>query len=265
MNEKLINFIVVQLKEYTEDKPIEYMRDKRDNWLSDKTLKKCTFIKNEFNNFDKLSKDLCFDRDIHLKFCVNNVYKNQIELDKWIIQDWGGISTHKNFDTLNKSKDERKFDRISSWSKLLSFENIEDDIIYDSRVIYSINWIIYKFNKHYNCQEKYLFQPNSRNGKLSLLSVNSIIYLDNDSSSGKDKIDTKKYNHLFINKNECYNYAKDLIKSINQLLFQDIKINILDNNIELAKYSFFTEMLLFEIADKEIFCDIKQSISVNIK
>jgi hypothetical protein len=33
MSEELINFIVTQLKEYTEDKPIEYMRDKRDNWL----------------------------------------------------------------------------------------------------------------------------------------------------------------------------------------------------------------------------------------
>lgn len=263
MNEELIDFIVSQLKIYTNNDAIDYMLKSRKTWVEDKTLEKCSYLEPKFEVFKRI--DNAFEKDIYLKFTINKIYNNQLELDEWIVKDWGGISTHKNFHTLNKSKEQKKFDRISSWSKLLSFENIEEDVIYDSRVIYSLNWLIYKYNKLNNKEEKYLFQPDGRNKRLSLLPVNSIIYFEHASSLQEELKGDKIYNNLFTEKNKCYDYAKELIKIVNNLLFKDINYNLLSLNIDTSKYPFFTEMLLFELADKRIFDDIKESININIK
>jgi hypothetical protein len=262
-DENLIKFITTELQEYTKKDAINYLLNSRDNWTNKNVLKKCDLLKDELENFDKILNP--FEKDIYLKLIINKIYNHQTELNEWIVKDWGGISTHKNFDTLQKSKDKRKFDRISSWSKLLSFENIEEDIIYDSRVIYSLNWLIYKYNKYNNKQEKYLFQPEGRNKKLSLLPVNSIIYFEYSSQLKEKSRGDNIYNDIFIKKDHCYNYAKKMILDINKILFENIDINILSNNIKADKYPFFTEMILFEIADKEVFDDIKSSINIQIK
>jgi len=263
MNNNLINSIIEQLKNYTNNDCIDYLKHSRSSWVNDAVLQKCQLLSSELPNFHNIST--AFEKDVYLKFVVNKIYKeNQKQLDEWIVKDWGGISTHKNFETLYKSKELKKFDRISSWSKLLSFENIEEDIIYDSRVIYSLNWLIYKYNKSYDAQEQYLFQPDGRNKRLSLLSVNSIIYFDNATKLDENKRGDNIYSEIFISKNRCYAYAKEMLKQINQALYKDVNISILETSIEVYKYPFFTEMLLFELADKEVFRDIKCSVQVSI-
>ena len=57
----------------------------------------------------------------------------------------------------------------------------------------------------------------------------------------------------------------ELTKNLNKLIFKDIEIQIKDMKIQAENYPFFTEMLLFQIADDIIFDDIKDSISINIK
>ena len=56
-----------------------------------------------------------------------------------------------------------------------------------------------------------------------------------------------------------------LTKNLNQMIFKDIEIQIKDRKIEAKNYPFFTEMLLFQMADDIIFEDIKQSITINLK
>ena len=69
------------------------------------------------------------------------------ELCLWIIRDWGGIKTGKNEDTLeliktSLSQKEFQFKRIASSSKIASFMYPDRYAIYDSRVAYTLNWII---------------------------------------------------------------------------------------------------------------------------
>ena len=268
MNTELVNFIITQLNNYTKENSINYLLESRNSWVREEILEKCDSLKNDINKFNSIPN--AFEKDVYLKFIINDIYNknnslNNSKLNEWIIKDWGGISTHKHLATLNNSKEKRKFDRISSWSKLLSFENIQEDIIYDSRVVYSLNWLIYKYNKLNNKREKYLFQPTGRNKKLSLLPVDSIIYFEYASNLKEELKGNKIYNNIFVGKDECYNYAKSIINKINTVLFMNIDINILSNTIQTNKYPFFTEMLLFEIADKEVFNDIKSTISVQIK
>jgi hypothetical protein len=64
------------------------------------------------------------------------------------------------------------YDKISSWSKIHSFSNIETDIIYDSKVIYSLNWLLLTLDGY---DGKYFHQPMSRNNKLITFPIDTII------------------------------------------------------------------------------------------
>lgn len=271
MKYEFINFIKEELSSLTEYKPIDIVlvnyfdEDKKRKINYSNILNKCSLLAPLVENFKKI--DSAFEQEIYLKFSINNMYKKQPELDRWIVQAWGGIATHKAFDTLHVSKNNKSFDRISSWSKIASFEDLKNNIIYDSRVIYSLNWLIYKYNKLNKKYEKYLHQPSSRSRVITLLPVNSIIAFENS-----EKLDLKKqadhiYGDIFINKNDSYNYLVALIKMINESLFKNMQINIPFQSevVNMEEYPFFTEMLLFKMADKEIFNDVKKSISVNIK
>lgn len=189
-----------------------------------------------------------FDRDIHLKFELNKYLKNIAEPEKrigiyeWIVQEWGGIKTHKAFDeVISLANKMDSFDRISSWSKIASIEDIEQYVIYDSRVIYALNWLLHKYNLEQKKQERYFLQPDGRNAKLSGLPITSLI----QTFSEKDCFYKKK--------GDFYKIFCETIKKINDELFA--------NDSEIKKYPFYTEMLLFQMADKKIFEDIKKTIS----
>ena len=73
------------------------------------------------------------------------------------------------------------------------------------------------------------------------------------------------FGDIYFQKSECYSKMCELIKKLNKLIFKNIEIQIKDTKIKAENYPFFTEMLLFQIADDIIFDDIKDSISINVK
>lgn len=128
-------------------------------------------------------------------------------------------------------------------------------IIYDARVAYAINWILLKTKSL-----KIFFPiPESRNSKLNAINVSTLIrmsnakpYIDN---IGNSKIISKCDKNLFIDKSKTYVTLCDLISQINMNLWDDDK----------KQYPFYTEMLLFLLADTKIFSDILNSCSLIIK
>lgn len=261
----LEKFIVEYINNKFDEKSIdilEYLKNKRNDFLNDNIIEKIDTLK------ENLPKDIeSFYKDIFLKFILNEMLnqKDDKEIHRWIVKDWGGIKTHKDFKTLQESMKNYSFDRISSWSKIVSFQNISDYVIYDSRVIYSLNWMIFRFNKKYNKTEKYFFQPSGRNKLLTLLPVDSIINFENIKFLDVDGKGDRIFGDIYFSKSECYLKMCELTKNLNKLIFKDIEIQIKDMNIKVKEYPFFMEMLLFQIADDIIFDDIKQSIDVNLK
>ena len=144
-------------------------------------------------------------------------------------------------------------------------QHIDDFIIYDSRVIYSLNWLIFRFNKKYNKTEKYFFQPSGRNRLLTLLPVDSIINFGNIEYLNVDNKGDNIFGDIYFQKSECYSKMCELTKNLNKLIFKDTEIQIKNMKIQAEKYPFFIEMLLFQIADDIIFNDIKKSITIDLK
>ena len=96
----------------------------------------------------------------------------------WIVKDWGGIKTGsvsaikelvENF--LNSEKPQYK--RIASTSKVGAFMYPEKFLIYDSRVAYSLNWIILSEGAG-----NYFFPiPSGRNSKMMAFDMDVLIRL----------------------------------------------------------------------------------------
>jgi hypothetical protein len=101
---------------------------------------------------NSLTIENIFEREIKLKKLISkklNELKlkndpNFYVLANWIVVKWGGIKSNlskNDIDTfLNSEKP--KFERIASTSKVGSFLYPNSHIIYDSRVAYSLNWIL---------------------------------------------------------------------------------------------------------------------------
>ena len=123
--------------------------------------------------------------------------------------------------------------------------NSEEYFVYDSRVIYSLNWLILK-NNIPNAQ--FFPMPASRSSKLTLFDLNTIINL-----FYKENITNDKYTgELFFDTKNAYFLYCDLIKELSKELFPDLK-------------PYYLEMLLFVIADNQIFDDLKFTVQVTIK
>ncbi|MGJ0313337.1 hypothetical protein [Aliarcobacter cryaerophilus] len=263
--QKLEEFIAEYIKNNFEKKRqslLDYLIEKRNNWLNDNVIKKIDSLEEKLFAIDKI-----FYKDVYLKFILNEMLnqKDDKKIHKWIVEDWGGIKTHKDFETLIDSMNKNSFDRISSWSKIASFKDLSEYVIYDSRVIYSLNWLIYRFNKQYKKTEKYFFQPSGRNKLLTLLPVDSIINFGNIERLEVHSKGDNIFGDIYFQKSECYSKLCEFIKNLNKFIFKDIEIQIKDMKIQAENYPFFTEMLLFQIADDIIFDDIKDSISINVK
>lgn len=200
----------------------------------------------------RLNDALKFDKDLFDKLCL------------WVIKDWGGITTAKDNDTLSLIKaflnqDKPHFNRIASSSKVGAYMFPEKNVIYDSRVAYSLNWIILSENAGL----KYFPIPEGRNSKMSALDLNVLIRLKN--ISNYTITDIKHLDHrlfiqnldkkIFINKKEAYSELNNLVKQINKKLWNGDK--------EKEENLYFTEMLLFSIADREVFRDITTLYGIN--
>lgn len=223
--------------------------------------------KSKFNNHNN------FENEIHLKKIINEKLieskKSNIELYNklclWIVKDWGGITAKNDEETINLSNkllevDNPEFNRIASTSKIGAFFDPENKIIYDSRVAFTLNWIILSENAGNN----FFPIPDGRNSKMIAFDMNVLIRLNhifNYKPNNINELKNKKYisNHdkiIWINSKYAYKELNKLIKEISVSLWVD--------DPEKQKNLYYTEMLLFSIADNEIVKDITNRVTIQI-
>lgn len=206
-----------------------------------------------------------YEKEIQLKKIVGKKLSATLKTNKdlfdnlclWVIKDWGGITTGNDNDTINLIKnflnnDKPFFKRIASTSKIRAYLYPDQNVIYDSRVAYTINWIILSEN----AGEQYFPIPEGRNSKMVAFDLNVLIRLKNISfyqTSNIKHLDNRLFikncdKHIFINKNVAYAELNKLVKQINYNLWKGDK--------EKEQNLYFTEMLLYSIADREVFIEI---------
>jgi hypothetical protein len=187
-------------------------------------------------------------KNIYLKENFTKVLQNDLNLENhyWIIQEWGGIKSLKqndrNNEKINKFKKQLTagkltkeiFSLISSLSKLASFIDPNKYAIYDSRAIYSLNWLLFNFT---NEQELYP-QPSGRNPKLSQYDLSTIFNLTNMN------ITYKSY------KTAYFEYC-ELLKILSKEVYGEDK-------------PYKVEMLLFLIAPTKIIECIEKNTTITI-
>lgn len=238
---------------------LSYLKDKKStlqasfNFIGDSELLR--ILKNE--ELDE--KTYNFTESAALKIRFGNQYYQKLDLENAykIINDWGGIhgfkKNEKNNDKLSKfisklnnnqqpNLTKEEFSTISSLSKVSFFYDINRFCIYDSRVIYALNWIILKTNS----TMKFFPIPSGRNKIIVDYPIDALI------------------NFLLLQQgknleNEFYNYAEAYQKYNNLML--ELTKELFD---EKEKYPFFTEMLLFSMIKEELVEEIKQNIKIQI-
>lgn len=198
-----------------------------------------------------------FDRTLMLKELIRRRAKgiyNNTELNFWIINKWGGIKTFKQtqkniekikiFEKQLKKKKLTKdtFGTISSLSKIPSFIDPDNFVIYDSRVIFTLNWLILTTKNH---NLKFFPMPTGRNKILVDFDMNTIIHLTH-LTQYQNKED------IFISHQDAYFAYCDLIKKLS--------IEVFGVNAK----PYLLELLLFTISDKEIFAELKEMTEVKL-
>ena len=190
-----------------------------------------------------------FSRNIYLKENLASLLKSdhELKIHYWIIRDWGGIRTFQVGDRNNERikifKEEisrgkltrATFASISSLSKLSSFWEPTRYAIYDSRAVFSLNWLIFRY-----CEKKHLFpQPTGRSTAISDYDTQTLFRL------------SKTEHQYRSHKTAYHDYCT---------LLQDLSKEIYDN-----RKPYFVEMLLFLAAPGNIIDDIKSSVTVTIR
>ena len=166
----------------------------------------------------------------------------------WAIQEWGGIGSFKKnekndhriksfLEELEKETlTKRSFECISSLSKIASFIDPEKYVIYDSRAIYSLNWLLFN---HSNIQALFP-QPIGRSADLAKYDMQTIFHLT------KRPFEFRSYKAAF------HEYCT-LIKHLSTRVF----------GVDSKPYKL--EMLLFMIAPTWIIENIKNTVALEIK
>lgn len=264
-----IDKFVTYLDRYKSDLPTLY------NWNAkiDRLIELETLTERQVNEINALSSNKkYYEKELQLKKIVGQKLNETLNSNRdlfnklclWIIKDWGGILTANDNDTIKLieeflKQDKPDFNRIASSSKVGAYLFPDRNVIYDSRVAYSINWIILSEN----AGQQYFPIPEGRNSKMSAFDLNVLIRLKN--ISVYQTADIKDLDHrlfiknsdkkLFINKKDAYYELNNLVKQINQKLWK--------GDIEKEQKLYFTEMLLFSIADREVFMDITTKYGTN--
>ena len=114
----------------------------------------CSELKDKIKNTKTLyEKNILLKRELG-KWLRKASDDKKTKIAKWIVDDWGGIALKDGTPVLNdilddirrgyeKNFDIRISDRIASRSKVLSFLNPKNYAICDSRVIFSLNWLLF--------------------------------------------------------------------------------------------------------------------------
>ena len=222
----------------------------------------------EISNLSPYDKELKIKKAVNAK--LNEAYQltdkqNFYDLCSWIIKDWGGILTGNDQNTIKLideflATDKPTYNRIASSSKIGSFMRPTDYIIYDSRVAYSLNWILLS-----ETSSNIFFPiPEGRNSKMMAFDMNVLIRLKNIGHYKSQTADERD-NRLYINKKDKQFYIpeKEAYTELNGLIRQ-INDNLWIDDQEKKDNLFYTEMLLFSIADKQIFDDITNRVEIKI-
>lgn len=238
----------------------------------DKLKEKCGNDLKEMKWVDDLikSKDNRFVKTLRLREEIQHVTFDT-KLSKWIVEDWGGITTGKN-KSLEKCIEDAEesaksheaqgystdqifeFYRIASWSKHIAFRHPKHYAIYDARVIYSLNWLLFKAGS-----KKYFPFPSSRNSVMELLDYRILLYIHHytkdgvmdllkedikareESHNAKSKVSGKLKGELFVEEKKAFSGYCNLLKQIADKLYPK-------DTAGLTK----VEMMLFSLADKDI-------------
>lgn len=211
-----------------------------------------------------------FNRNVFLREEVSKVLNTvplNMDFINWIIKDWGGIRAtssksvedYESYLETLKEGDNISFKSIASFSKVAGFKNPLAYIIYDSRVAYALNWILLKTS----ASKVFFPMPVGRNSKLMAFDIKVLIRLKNSQLYQINSVEnieknyvSKRDKELYIREDEAYFIMCNLISEVNKILFSNDKIKI--------DKPYYTEMLLFSIADTEIIKDITDSISFSI-
>ena len=184
-----------------------------------------------------------------------NLYSKFVE---WVVKDWGGIKldVSKNKDKLcelwkkiktNEKKDGYSdilgFDKISSLSKVASFLDEKKYAVYDSRVAFTLNWLIFinKMHKKDNSKGKMKFfrQPGGQNSYIdrhSQQTIFNIVYRNDNFDLNDD---------FYYKESETYEIYCSLLKRTCEYCKKyPKKYANIKNNVSIGKL----EMCLFSIA-----------------
>jgi hypothetical protein len=227
------------------------------------------FSKQDIDSFNGLTN---FESNVHLKTLLSEKIidaKSNNEIDtlkrifEWTVHDWGGIRNGRNkIDNLYEmgieaiKNENLKFERIASTSKILSFFKPSEHIIYDSRIAYSLNAIMLLVD----ASDKYFPVPAGTNSKMNAFNIEVLIRLKHKPNAylrtGSKKLISNADKTLFFNDNKAYSIIKDTIQKINKSIYK--------NDPDKAEKPFYTEMLLFGIADTLIYDKIFNNVKVEI-
>lgn len=199
-----------------------------------------------------------YDQNVRLKWILNEKYKTNTEqnyIDFWIVNNWGGIRGFKpnerNIEKVRRFKkqlEKRKlsldcFSTISSLSKISSFIDPENFVIYDSRVIYTLNWLILTCENQNGFKEQYFPMPSGRNKIIADFDMNTIVNISHISEYVGNT-------ELYVSQQNAYFEFCEFIKTNTELIYGE------------NSKPYELEMLLFTLADKEIFTELKERIKI---
>jgi len=219
-------------------------------WMSD-LVKNC-----DSDNGDHVAPTLELRRRIP---AVIRETDRDLKLEKiaeWIIREWGGIPVGNNLgehvkkaeDSHKASKGRFEFERIASWSKFMAFKYPEDYAIYDARVVYSLNWLLFC-----NGSTKFFPPLEGRNSVMGLLdyrlkllltrhSKDDVLIKLNERKGARTHFLSELDEAVFMKKVDAYSAYCALLKEVANRLYPK------DDFLSLTKI----EMILFSIADRDI-------------
>ena len=187
-----------------------------------------------------------FEKNLYLKHqMASKLNSRDLSSVYWVIQSWGGItsfkSNEKNDELLLSLRDrmqsgslnKKTFNVISSLSKVASFQDYKNFAVYDSRVIYALNWLLFK---HTDTTQFYP-QPIGRNKDLAKYELNTIFNL------------SRREYSIMSHKTAYHTYCNFL---------KSLSLSVLGK-----EEPYWIEMLLFVVAPTFIVDDIKNSISLS--
>lgn len=130
-------------------------------------------------------------------------------------------------------------------------------VAYDSRLAYALNWAML----YTGATDVFLPIPSGRNTKLASYQMDVLIklkYKNLYKPKSLKALNNKQYikerdKKLYVPTEDAYMVLIDLIKKINEKLHPGENANKL----------YMTEILLFSIADKEVFRDITENVNIN--